>query len=135
MLKLSKMADYAGVVVVQMAMQPERVHTASSLSQVLELPKATVAKCLKTLAKHGVLTSQRGVNGGYMLARAPREISVAEVITAMDGPVQLASCTNGHAGDCQIEQTCPMRGGWDGINADIYAMLRNRSVADMVKQL
>lgn len=135
MLKLSKMADYAGVVVVQMATQPERVHTASSLSLALELPKATVAKCLKTLAKHGVLSSSRGVNGGYALARAPKEISVAEVITAMDGPVQLTSCSNGHAGECQIEKTCPMRGGWDGINADIYAMLRQRSVADMVKQV
>lgn len=135
MLRLSKMADYAGVVMVQMAAQPEQVHTASSLSHALELPKATVAKCLKTLAKHGVLTSHRGVNGGYALARTPKDISIAEVITAMDGPVQLASCTNGHAGDCQIEQTCPMRGGWDGINADIYNMLRNRSLADMVKHV
>lgn len=129
------MADYAGVIVVQMAANPMRTHTASSLSGELCLPKTTVAKCLKSLAKHGVLSSQRGVNGGYALARAPGEISVAEVITAMDGPVQMASCVGGHAGECQIEQTCPMRGGWDGINADIYAMLRNRSVADMVKQV
>lgn len=132
MLRLSKMADYAGVIVVQMAANPLRAHTATSLSDELSLPRTTVAKCLKTLAKHGVLTSQRGVNGGYALARDAREISIAEVITAMDGPVQMASCTNGHAGDCQIEKTCPMRGGWDGINADIYTMLREKSVADMV---
>lgn len=135
MLRVSKMADYAGVVVVQMAARPAQVHTASSLSLALDLPKATVAKCLKALAKHGVLTSSRGVHGGYALAREAADISIAEVITAMDGPVQLTSCANGHAGDCQIEHSCPMRGGWDGINADIYTMLRQRSVADMVKRI
>jgi FeS assembly SUF system regulator len=129
------MADYAGVMVVHMAAQPQRVHTASSLCLDLDLPKATVAKCLKTLAKHGVLVSHRGVNGGYALARAANDISIAEVITAMDGPVKMTSCTDGHAGECQIEQTCPMRGGWDGINADIYKLLRGRSLADMVKQI
>ena len=135
MLRLSKMADYAGVVMVCMAAQPQRVHTATSLSAELCLPKTTVAKCLKTLAKHAVLVSQRGVNGGYMLARPANQISIAEVITAMDGPVQMASCTNGHSGDCQIEKTCPMRGGWDGINADIYKLLQGKSLADMVKQI
>lgn len=133
MLRLSKMADYAGVVVVHMAAQPSRAQTATSLATELSLPKATVAKCLKTLAKHGVLNSSRGVNGGYTLARTPKDISIAEVITAMDGPVQMASCTNGHASDCQIEETCPMRGGWDGINADIQKLLRGKSLADMVK--
>lgn len=133
MLRLSKMADYAGVVVMHIAAQPERVHTATSLSAELELPKTTVAKCLKTLARSEVLISQRGANGGYKLARQAAEISIAEVIVAMDGPVRMTSCTDGHSGDCQIEQTCPMRGGWDGINADIYKLLRGRSLADMVK--
>ncbi|MCH2547540.1 MAG: SUF system Fe-S cluster assembly regulator [Alphaproteobacteria bacterium] len=135
MLRLSKMADYAGVVVMHIAAHPARSHTATSLADALGLPKTTVAKCLKTLAKNGVLTSQRGVNGGYMLARLPTEISIAEVITAMDGPVKMASCTDGHSGDCQIEKTCPMRGGWDEINADIYKLLRGKSLADMVKQV
>lgn len=133
MLRLSKMADYAGVVMVRIAMQPHHVHTATSLSAELCLPKATVAKCLKTLAKHEVLVSQRGVNGGYMLARDAGDISIAEVITAMEGPVQMASCANGHTGCCNVEQTCPMRGGWDDINADIYKLLQGRSLADMVK--
>ena len=100
MLRLSKMADYAGVIMVQVARQPQgRVHTATSLSEALSLPKATVAKCLKTLARHGVLSSQRGVNGGYVLSRAPGDISVAEVIYALDGPVQVTSCVQGHSGN------------------------------------
>lgn len=133
MLRLSKMADYAGAITVHMAAQPQSVHTATSLSAELALSKATVAKCLKTLARHGVLVSQRGVNGGYKLARAPRDISVAEIIVAMDGPVQMASCVGGHKGDCHIEHCCPMCGGWDNLNSDIYAMLQRKSVADMVR--
>ncbi len=134
MLRLSKMADYAGVIVVHIAATPARVHTATSLSDELKLPKATVAKCLKVLAKNGVLTSSRGVNGGYSLARDAQSISVAEVIFALEGPVQIVSCAQGHkANDCQIVHTCPMRGGWDGINAKILNMLRETSVADMVR--
>ena len=125
------MADYAGVIGVHMARDTSRVHTATSLSDALELPKATVAKCLKVLAKNGVLTSQRGVNGGYTLARKPQDISVAEVIHALEGPTQITSCTNGKEHDCQIVKTCPMRGGWDGINHDIEALLRNKSLAEM----
>lgn len=133
MLRLSKMADYAGAITVHMAAQPQRVHTATSLSADLALSKATVAKCLKTLARHGVLVSQRGVNGGYKLARPASEISVAEIIVAMDGPVQMASCVDGHKGECPIERSCPLIGGWDSINSDIYAMLQRKSVADMVR--
>lgn len=135
MLRLSKMADYAGVIVVHIAATAMRVHTATSLSEELHLPKATVAKCLKLLAKNGVLTSSRGVNGGYSLARDAQSISVADVIFALEGPVQIASCAQKHPGthseDCQIVSTCPMRGGWDGINSKILHMLRETSVADM----
>lgn len=130
-LRLSKMADYAGVIGVHMARDASRVHTATSLSEALELPKATVAKCLKTLAKSGVLASHRGVNGGYSLARAAKDISVAEVIHALEGPTKIASCTHGNGGDCQIVRTCPMRGGWDGINQDIEALLMRKTLAEM----
>lgn len=133
MLKLSKMADYAGVIVVQVVRHPSRVHTASSMADELGLPKTTVAKCLKMLAKHGVLASQRGVNGGYKLAREAKDISVAEVIYALDGPVQLTECAHGRPSDCQIEKTCPMRGGWDSINTTIQQTLQGMSLADMAK--
>lgn len=134
MLRLSKMADYAGVIVVHIASAPSRVHTASSLSDELRLPKATVAKCLKVLAKHNVLTSSRGVNGGYALARPAKEIPVAEVIFALEGPVQITSCAPGHVAEsCHISGTCPMRGGWDSINGKILNMLRETSVADMAR--
>lgn len=134
MLRLSKMADYAGVIVVRIAAAPARVHTATSLSEELHLPKATVAKCLKILAKQGVLTSSRGVNGGYSLARDAKDIPVAEVIFALEGPVQIASCAPGHVAEsCQISGTCPMHGGWDSINAKILHLLKETSIADMVK--
>lgn len=133
MLRLSKMADYAGVIVVHMARDAGQTHTATSLAEALRLPKATVAKCLKMLARHGVLASIRGVNGGYLLARAAADITVAEVIDALEGPVEIASCVHGQPTDCQIEHTCPMRGGWDGINHKIRQSLENLSVADMAR--
>lgn len=134
MLRLSKMADYAGVVVAHIAAAPARVHTATSLSEELFLPKATVAKCLKLMAKNKVLVSSRGVNGGYSLARDAKDISIADVIFALEGPVHITSCAHGQpAGDCQIFDTCPMRGAWDGLNGRILQMLRETSVADMTR--
>lgn len=133
MLRLSKMADYAGVIMAQMAVHPQDAHNASMLAERLSLPKATVAKCLKSLSKHGLLVSQRGAYGGYTLARAPDAVSVLDIIVAMDGPVRIASCTEGVEGDCLIVHSCPMRGGWDGINRDIFQLLQGRTLADLVK--
>ncbi|MGB1540558.1 MAG: SUF system Fe-S cluster assembly regulator [Rickettsiales bacterium] len=133
MLRLSKMADYAGVIAVHIAREPARVHTAASLAGALGLPKTTVAKCLKALAGAGVLSSQRGVHGGYALAKPAKDISVAEVIYALEGRVQIAACVDGHEGHCQIEKTCHLRGGWNTINAKIQHTLETMSVADMAK--
>lgn len=133
MLRLSKMADYAGVIIVHIARASGRVHTAAGLSEELKLPKATVAKCLKIMTKDLILTSTRGVKGGYILARPANEISVAQVIDALEGPLELTSCVHGKTGDCQIEKSCPMRGGWDAINGTIYNVLKDLTIADMAK--
>ena len=127
------MADYAGVIVVQMVRDGETAHTAASLSVRLHLPKATVAKCLKMLARGGVLTSQRGAAGGYALARPANAISVADIVRALEGPVKLTDCAHSGEHDCQIQQTCPMRGGWDGINAEIHQLLKTKTIADMAR--
>lgn len=132
MLKISKMADYAGVVAVCMAAHPEAVHTASSLSSQTGLAQTTVAKCLKLLARYGVLISQRGVNGGYVLARHPQDIAVSDIIEALEGKVKITDCTDHQDINCQISHCCPMRGGWDSLNGKIYQVLRSTSLADMV---
>lgn len=132
MLKISKLADYAVVTLVEMARQPVGLRaTAASLSASTKLPEPTVAKVLKLLAKAGVVTSTRGSLGGYGLSRDLAGISVADIIEAVDGPVSLTSCVDGRKGDCFYQGSCSVRGRWDGVNTAIHSALQSVTLSDM----
>jgi FeS assembly SUF system regulator len=131
MLRLNRITDYAVVVLSQMAREPERLVTAPQLAEDTQVPQPTVAKVLKALARGGVLTSHRGANGGYTLARAPAAITMLEVLRALEGPVSLTDCVDGAEGDCNVERLCPMRGNWDRVNEAISGALQSVTLADM----
>ena len=128
MLRVSKLTDYAVVVLVRLAQQP-CVQTSPGIAAGIGIPEPTVAKVLKILAGRGLVTSQRGAHGGYRLARALAEIPVAEVIAAIDGPIALTACVEG--GSCESHRFCPMHGRWDPVNAAIETALRGISLAEM----
>jgi len=133
-LRLNRITDYAVVVLTQMVREPAKLVTAPQLSDDSNVPAPTVAKVLKALAKEGVLASQRGVNGGYLLARPANRISMLEVIRALEGPVNLTACVDGAEGDCDVEQICPVRGNWDRVNQAIRQALDGVSLEDMAVQ-
>lgn len=131
MLRLNRITDYAIVVLAQMAREPDRLVTAPHLAQDSAVPLPTVSKVLKDLAREGVLVSERGAHGGYRLARAPGEITVLEIIRALEGPVSLTACVDGTEGNCDVESLCPMRGNWDRVNRAIRTALESVSLAEM----
>ncbi len=131
MLRLNRITDYAVVVLTRMAHDPRRLVTAPQLSEESNVPAPTVAKVLKALTKEGLLASQRGVNGGYLLARSARDISMFEVIRALEGPVNLTACVDGVEGGCDVEQLCPVRGNWDRVNQAIKSALDGVTLEDM----
>lgn len=135
MVRLSKLTDYAVVLLTQMARRDGRVATTSVLSEGTGLPLPTVSKVLKILAKGGLLTAHRGATGGYVLAREAAQISIADIVTAMDGPIALTDCAEGSHQSCQMEQSCPISGQWNRINEAIRGALRNVSLADMANDL
>lgn len=139
MLRLSKMTDYAVVVLTQLAREPGRieaadavaVQTAPALAAACGVGEPTVAKVLKLLAQAGIVHSQRGARGGYALARPLAAIAIADVIAAVDGPIALTACVDGAAGGCEVEALCPVRGRWDPVNEAISAALGAITLADM----
>ena len=131
MLRLNRITDYAVVVLTQMVREPDKQVTAPQLSEDSSVPAPTVAKVLKALAKEGVLASQRGVHGGYRLARPAGDISMLEVIRALEGPVSLTACVDGAEGDCDVESLCPVRGNWDRVNTAIRGALADVTLEDM----
>ena len=131
MLKLSRMTDYAVVVLSQMARHQADCLTAQDLTEMTALPQPTVAKVLKLLAKASVVESRRGTLGGYVLDRSADEVTVAEIIAAIDGPVALTACVDGQEGDCTVEALCPMRGRWDMLNTAVQTALASVSLAQI----
>ena len=131
MLRLNRITDYAVVVLTQMVREPDKQVTAPQLSEESNVPAPTVAKVLKALAKEGVLASQRGVRGGYRLARPADRISMLEVVRALEGPVSLTACVDGAEGDCDVELLCPVRGNWDRVNTAIRSALADVTLEDM----
>lgn len=134
MIKLSRLTDYAIVLLTQMALEGKGVHAASILAEKTFLPLPTVSKVLKHLTKAAILSAQRGATGGYVLAQEPSAISVASIIEAMDGPIAITECAGSGDDDtcCGVKATCPVRGNWDKVNAAIRTALEAVTLADMV---
>ncbi len=132
MIRLSRMADYSVVLMTYLASHAERPQSALDLTCASGLPGPTVGKLLNMLARAGLLTSFRGVGGGYALTRTPGDISVAEVIHAVDGPIALTECIHDTAGECDLEASCPARGSWQVINDVVRRALSSVSLADVI---
>ena len=130
MFKLSKLTDYAVVVLVRLAATPG-VQTSPGVSAATGVPEPTVAKVLKALAASGLVTSQRGARGGYRLVRPLSAIAVADVIVAIDGPIAMTACVEGAPAPCEASCSCPVRGRWDTVNDAVREALTAISLADM----
>ena len=131
MIRLSKLADYAVVMLSYMAAREGEVYTTARLAERTAVPEPTAAKVLKLLARSALLESQRGSNGGYGLARPAADITVAEIIVAVDGPIALTACVEGSSDHCGVEQLCSMRGNWNRVNRAIRDALEDVTLADM----
>ncbi len=131
MFKLNRLTDYAVVVLSQMGRSPDQMRTAPHLAQETGLPLPTVAKLLNSLAHAGLISSHRGAAGGYTLNRSAAEITVAEIIQVMEGPIALTACVEGSESICEVESVCPMRGNWNKVNKAIHGALSEVTLADM----
>jgi FeS assembly SUF system regulator len=132
MLRVSKLADYGTVVMASMAREPARLHSAAEVATRLGLATPTVSKILKTLAKSGLVTSSRGAHGGYRLRGAPSEISVAQIIDAMDGPIGMTECST-TPGICTQEAACSVRANWRSINEIVLDALSRVTLEEMAR--
>jgi FeS assembly SUF system regulator len=134
MLRITKLADYGTVIMNCLAKEPELLLSATEIAKKVFLPQTTVSKILKILVAADLILSVRGSGGGYRLARVPSEITVADVITALDGKPALTEC-NIYEKKCAQEAVCSMRDNWRLINAVVMSALQSLTLADMAKPL
>jgi FeS assembly SUF system regulator len=134
MLKLSKLTDYAVVVLLRLsdAAEPtDAVQTTPGIAAATGVPEPTVAKVLKALAAAGLVASQRGARGGYRLVRPLGAIPIASVISAIDGPIALTACVDGGGASCDVQSLCAVKGRWDLVNDAIRQALGAITLAAM----
>jgi len=134
MLKLSKLTDYGTLLMTTLAAAPEAVRNAQELAAETHVSPPTVAKLLKRLVRARLVESTRGAHGGYRLARSPQEITVAEVVRALEGPIALTACSV-HSGGCGIESSCAARVNWRVINDAVKQALEGVTLAEMAAPL
>ncbi len=110
MLKLSKKIDYSLIAISHIAYQgDDKIVNAKRIASEHHIPSELLAKILQKLAREGLIDSQNGPKGGYVLARSPEEITVGEVVKAIEGPVGLVDCHREDGVGCQQIGTCMVR--------------------------
>lgn len=134
MLRIGKMTDYGVVMMAHLARHPEAIQTGAQIAAACHVAVPTVSKLLKSLTRAGLLISVRGVAGGYRLARAPAEISVLEVIAALEGPFGLTECSRAPQ-RCSQQGDCTLSDNWDVINRAVQGTLRGITLAQMARPL
>lgn len=130
MLRISRLTDYGTVVLAHLANDQDSVASAADVAAATGLGLPTVSKIFKTLGKAGLVTSTRGAQGGYRLARKPTDISAADVIDALEGPVSITDCS---ASDrhCDLASHCNVGSAWQRINIAIRRALADISLLDL----
>ena len=126
---LTRKTDYALVALAGLARQDNDAASARDLAEQLHLPLPVLRNILKVLATHGLLLSSRGPSGGYRLARDPHEISLAEIVEVIEGPVQLLTCCPTEPNDprprCQLEDSCRIKSNVGRVHERLMAFLHD----------
>ncbi|HEY1732407.1 MAG TPA: SUF system Fe-S cluster assembly regulator [Terriglobales bacterium] len=134
MIRLAKLTDYGLVLMTTLARKGKTsVYNARDLALLTQLPLPTATKVLKLLLQSGLLVSHRGTNGGYSLAKDPAEISLAEVIAAVEGPIALTECSTEITGLCDLEPSCPIKTNQRVISEIVRGALQRVMLTDLAQ--
>jgi FeS assembly SUF system regulator len=134
MLKLSKKADYGLIAVKHLALRAaQHSQSASDIAEAYGISGPLMAKVLQKLARHGLVTAQHGSAGGYRLARDPKDVTALDVISAIDGPLFITSCTTSR-GECDQSHTCTIREPLRRVNEGILQVLSSVTISQMSEE-
>ena len=135
MLRLSKKADYALIAMKHLAVRGTRSSSsAREIAELYDIPIELMAKVLQRLVRRGLLASHQGTRGGYQLSRLPRQITVADVIQAIDGPVTVTACSSDD-GQCEQFAKCNVRDPLWRVRERILAALGECTIAELASDV
>ena len=133
MFKINKMTDYAIVCISFLSRTTNKYVNAQTISSSTGLSLFTVQKILKIIAsKSDLLLTMRGSSGGYKLSKTVNEISIAQIVEMLDGPIKITSCVEGTNEICDCSALCLLEGNWNNVNKAIIKTLEGFSLADII---
>ena len=132
MLRLNRMTDYAILVLGALAHRHGETLASGRLAEVTDLAQPTVAKVLKMLLAAKLVETQRGVRGGYRLMKISAQISLVDIVEAMEGPIAVTDCIDGAREPCMASNCCCMRKHWKHINLAIRKALMDVTLEDLI---
>ena len=132
MFKLNRMTDYAILVLGVLAHRRGKILTTAQLAELTGLNQPTVAKVAKTLVGAHMLDTQRGVHGGYRLARQASIISLVQIVEAMEGPIAVNDCVDGAQDSSTANNCCFVSQNWNRVNLAVRNALDDVSLEDLI---
>ncbi len=130
MLRISRLTDYGTLVLAHLPSDQAKFLSAADVAAATGINIPTVSKLLKELAKADLVRSTRGSQGGYRLSRPASEISAADIIDALEGPVSITECSSSDS-HCNYESVCNVGGAWQRINVAIRRALHDINLTDL----
>lgn len=132
MLKLSKLTDYAIILLSVLSKDGSQCYSASNLAAMTGIPEPTTAKILKILSSGGLVLSIRGVHGGYKSTGDYEQTPLTKIIEVMEGDIALTDCATSKDHDCSIKSSCPMNGCWQDVNKALYDTLNGIKLSTLL---
>jgi Rrf2 family protein len=131
-MQITRQADYALRAMIYLArLEPNQRAATSQIAEVQHIPPSFLAKIISQLSIAGLIHTSRGARGGVSMARPPEDISILEVVEAIDGPIALNECTAA-SGNCQFGDDCPMRPIWCNTQDELIEKLRHTTFAQIM---
>ena len=132
MFKISKLADYAVILLTVLAKTPKTRLSSLALKEKTSIPRPTVSKILKQLNEAGLLFSTQGTLGGYKISKNPSSITLYDIISAFDGELALTQCTQS-VDMCSKTDACHLQPHWAMVNEKLHNLLLSISLEDMMR--
>lgn len=133
-MQITRQADYAVRAILYLSrLGADQRAATSTVAQEQRIPPSFLAKIISQLSIAGLLHTSRGARGGVTLAREPKDITLLEVIEAIDGPIQLNECV-GEDGNCAFDKDCPLRPVWCEAQEELVKRLKNTNFEQLVAQ-
>jgi Rrf2 family protein len=129
MFRLSKKADYGLIALKHLAQHTDESVSAREIAREYRIPAELLAKILQRLARKGLVVSQQGTRGGYVLARDPAKISIVDVIEALDGPIGITPCERGSS--CEQLERCTVRDPLMAVRVKMVRILGDTSIYEL----